>query len=303
MPELIANYTSYVTVAVRKEATQLAGEATQWMKDNASWQDDTERARAGLRAFVVGAKEEQRMYKSGLRDAHQQDAQTLREMNRRRASSSDLSIRNAPRLKSLPSGTSAVEAFNRDFNKGQIPVVEIKFQHNPRISYPVWLEVANQGRYSIIDKAIAHFSPKMMRKVQRIANLPQSKGMNLYTPGISPSEAFEAHVARETAATGKQYNPFSPKVQNRRQERRDYRRDYNKRKKAQQEAQAIEEGSDAATQVSENQARAAASTYNSKQSEAASLVQTFRPSTPAARQPARQRDFSQVPKLNVNRGR
>jgi hypothetical protein len=50
-------------------------------------------------------------------------------------------------------------------------LAELVFSHDDSLEYPVWLELANGGRYAIIAPAIDHFGPLLMRDIQRIMNL------------------------------------------------------------------------------------------------------------------------------------
>lgn len=50
-------------------------------------------------------------------------------------------------------------------------LVELVFSHDDNLDYPVWLEIANGGRFAIIAPAIDHFGPIFMADLQRIVNL------------------------------------------------------------------------------------------------------------------------------------
>lgn len=50
-------------------------------------------------------------------------------------------------------------------------LAELIFSHGENVPYAIWLEVANQGRFGIISKAIDHYGPIFMRDMQRIMNL------------------------------------------------------------------------------------------------------------------------------------
>lgn len=52
-PELVQAYTRTVFLSGRRVAHQRAQDGTQWMKDNAPWQDQTGAARAGLHVDVL----------------------------------------------------------------------------------------------------------------------------------------------------------------------------------------------------------------------------------------------------------
>lgn len=51
-PQLVERYTRTIIVTGRRVANARAEEAEQWMKDNATWQDRTGAARAGLHVEV-----------------------------------------------------------------------------------------------------------------------------------------------------------------------------------------------------------------------------------------------------------
>ncbi len=50
-------------------------------------------------------------------------------------------------------------------------LAELVFSHDESLDYPVWLELANGGRYAIIAPAIDYWGPRLMQDVQRIVNL------------------------------------------------------------------------------------------------------------------------------------
>lgn len=50
-------------------------------------------------------------------------------------------------------------------------LAELVFSHDDSLDYPVWLEIANGGRFGIISKSIDHWGSVLMRDVQRIVNL------------------------------------------------------------------------------------------------------------------------------------
>lgn len=50
-------------------------------------------------------------------------------------------------------------------------LAEIVFSHDPNLDYPIWLEIANGGRYAIIAPAIDYWGAIFMRDIQRIVNL------------------------------------------------------------------------------------------------------------------------------------
>jgi hypothetical protein len=106
--QLVERYTQTIMVSGRRVAHQRAEDATAWMKDNASWEDRTGDARAGLHVDVI----------------------------------------EAPAV-----------------------LAELVFSHDDSLDYPVWLEIANGGKYAIIAPAIDYWGPKLMQDVTRIVNL------------------------------------------------------------------------------------------------------------------------------------
>lgn len=50
-------------------------------------------------------------------------------------------------------------------------LAELVFSHDDSLDYPVWLEIANGGRYAIIAPAVDYWGPKLMNDIQRIMNL------------------------------------------------------------------------------------------------------------------------------------
>lgn len=50
-------------------------------------------------------------------------------------------------------------------------LTELVFSHDDSLDYPIWLEIANSGKYAIIAPAIDHWGPIFMRDLQRIMNL------------------------------------------------------------------------------------------------------------------------------------
>lgn len=273
--QLRAQYTQAVLQATRNSAAALAVEATSWMKQHAPWQDRTEAARKGLRAYVVDRPEEGAAYEEGRAAAKNIDDLLLDELvlqtrERREAAQRRLGVlqrgqagfsqemvrRNrrtkeivkrytleypevppqpkaASRLKynlrtqrqyrrprSVPKGRSAVAQFEKEW-KGQVSqLVEVKFKHNTKLSYPIWLEIANQGRYAIIAKAVGHFSPVMMAKIKQIANLKQFRDKLAIAPQRTQAEIYQEFVREEEWEKGKPYEPWSKERQQRRKARR-----------------------------------------------------------------------------------
>lgn len=259
LSELRTEYTQTVMAATHKRAETIAAEATQWMQDNAPWQDRTGRARAGLRAFVIRNQEENKTYQRLLVEARNQDAMLLDEINqgirqhREDAYQRIVSLRSvgdragARRLRrnirsqvqyqrrtSVPVGRSAVRAFEREWRGMRAPLVQVRFTHNQNLRYVIWLEIANQGRFAIISRAIDYWSPKLMGEIRKIANLKQYRDRIVASGGsvqadnrvlqenISPEEKFAQHMRGWEEFEGRPYEPWSEAVQARRKQRRKY---------------------------------------------------------------------------------
>lgn len=209
-------------------------------------------ARAGLRAFVSSEASELKSYDAGIKLAQAQDRATFGAAQRERTK---LVSRETRKIRSqVESGKigkqearslvqqikrdhpaintrgkdSAVFQFKKQFRSEQIPLVDITFSHHPRVWYARYLEIANGGRYSIIDKTIDRYAGKFMAEMKRIANLKQYRDRLTIGPEISPEQVFENVAHREqfgdrlAPGKGRQYEPWSPVKKKRRKERRGY---------------------------------------------------------------------------------
>jgi hypothetical protein len=45
--------------------------------------------------------------------------------------------------------------------------------HDPLLDYPIWLEIAHQGRFAIIAPAIDYWGPIFFKRMKRLMNLGQ----------------------------------------------------------------------------------------------------------------------------------
>ena len=215
--ELMYNYTQAAIFTTRKEAEGTAKEATQWMRENAPWKDITGRARKGLWCVVATDFGEEERYLAGRTQAEKAEKKALAKENRQRDKANKIP------LKALPKSRSVIAQFEREFARGRVPIVELIFTHNQRLPYTVWLEIANNGRYAIIARAIDYWSPKMMQKVKRIANLMQYQGQNLVQQATQYSQYYRPEVElenfnRRVAAYNEKegdnaYKPWSPERQ------------------------------------------------------------------------------------------
>lgn len=213
MSEMIENYTQVVISATRNKAEQRAAEAREWMFNNAPWQDrsDVMRAAAVKRGVIVPARSAreslsvtpvvngnaEKHYQGLVSKARKSDEKLLRDINRQRGVKNR--VENRPPSRQLQPRTSlykkqsqlaGIEQRIRAFRG---PIVELRFSHGEDIWYAIWLEVAHGGRFSIIDRAIAHWGDILMRDIKQIANLQQFS-IEL-GPTQTPEEMFESHVA------------------------------------------------------------------------------------------------------------
>lgn len=122
---------------------------------------------------------------------------------------------------------SPVAQFEKAWRSDQIPVVEVTFRHHPRIWYARYLELANGGRYSIIDKTVDRYARKFFAEVKRLANLKQYRDRIAMGPEVSSGQVFAGVAGEESADTGRAYEPWSEAKRQRRSERRKYY-DYDK---------------------------------------------------------------------------
>lgn len=51
------------------------------------------------------------------------------------------------------------------------PIGTIVIAHDQTLDYVIWLEIANQGRYSIIRPALDYWAPRTKRSLQNMVNL------------------------------------------------------------------------------------------------------------------------------------
>lgn len=189
--ELVNRYTNVVMSTTISKAKERSTEAAEWMRANASWQDRTpamralaakygakipgRHARQALHVRINTDPNVERHYQGMRREAYRQDATALKTENIRRASLNESRppSRQLQSWTSLPKSRSRVAKIGREIRVMRGPIVELKFSHGKDIWYGVWLEIAKQGRYSIIDKAVAHWSPILMNDIKQIANLVQ----------------------------------------------------------------------------------------------------------------------------------
>lgn len=175
-------YTQAVVKATRGSAEAIAKEATVWMKENAPWTDRPDRpadvendipafrggaARRGLRAYVVKNKDEEIANEVGRTQAKRADVKGLANINQVRKSVGQM------RMNKLPKNMSASTAFEKKLRSTRTALVDFRFTHNQKLRYPIYLEIANGGRYSIIAPALAYWTPIIMARIKSLANLVQ----------------------------------------------------------------------------------------------------------------------------------
>jgi hypothetical protein len=147
-----------------------------WMKQNAPWTDRTpeERAKAGqgnlkgaryhLRVTVNKGygKEDEKLWQAKERQAQAEDKENLEYYNEQRRREGKIEWSALPRRKQMP----------RDWMPTLKPIVTLTATHGDeiRVPYAVWLELGNNGRYSIIGPTIDYWGPKLMKSIQILIN-------------------------------------------------------------------------------------------------------------------------------------
>lgn len=211
-------------------------------------------ARRLLKAEVLVSEEEKLAYDQGLDAARKQESKLLAKMNKERQQASyeerkineqrvaqkfGLKIEhNTPTstgrtateikallLKRVPSHLSPITAFKKQFEKDRSFVASIRFSGTAQ--HQIWLEIAHQGRYSIIGRAVQHWKPKLTNRLRSTLNLKQFRGK-----GEIPASAYLTEQERfaetvrgwEFVNPGRTYEPWSPPVKTTKAGRRTYRR-------------------------------------------------------------------------------
>jgi hypothetical protein len=127
--------------------------------------------------------------------------------------------------RSIPRGRSNVAAFQQEWKGKREPLVQVKFSHNRDLYYAIWLEIANQGRFGIISRALHHFAPKMFNEIKKISTLVQYRNRIASLPSYpTQQEQFQRTVEEYERFEGKPYRPWSPERQ--RDKTRIYNRGY-----------------------------------------------------------------------------
>ena len=163
------------------------------MKQNAPWEDRTpaERAAAG-QGNLKGARhhlnvtvnrhkaEDVKMAAARHRMADLRDAENLAYHNKMREAEGKVPWSRLPLAKREP----------RDFALKKKSIVTIRASHGARnqVPYAIWLELGNNGRYSIIGPTIDYWGPKFFRSIQILIN----RGLVEDTPQLrNPNQAIE----------------------------------------------------------------------------------------------------------------
>ena len=230
--EMRAEYTQVILAGTNKMLNQLAPEVEQWMKDNAPWQDRSHNARDSLRARVLSDETEAATYASGLAKARAEDAKKLKKLNaeRRGAAGSQTitvgrgddarttqtlgSLRTGGAaakiaLKRVPSHLSSVVAYKAGYKPEKVLIGQIKLSYGGdrnQVPYAVWLEVANQGRYAIIARAIDYWGGIFIQRLRQVARLKQFRDIISFGDIETPEQAFSDFVRREEL-WGEPYTP------------------------------------------------------------------------------------------------
>lgn len=188
--DMANNYTLAVISTTIYEADRLSQEAETWMRQNAPWKDRSEakrerarelgyivpdrHAREALSVQPVVNKNTERHYQALMRQAHRADLDKASKTGK-------------------PNTHVQARKTQREINNMRGPLMEIRFSHGEDIWYGLWLEVANQGRYNIIARAVDYWSPIFLREIKRIANLKQFSHIS-FGEGVTPLQQFNQRV-------------------------------------------------------------------------------------------------------------
>lgn len=118
---------------------------------------------------------------------------------------------------------SGLKDIDAQFRGQRLPIVALKAGYSKNTSYAVWLEIANGGRYSILDRAMQKYADRLFNQVISIANLKQFRDKIAFGDVLTSEQRFEKHAAAYEARTGRAYEPWQSTRKKRREGRR---RDY-----------------------------------------------------------------------------
>jgi hypothetical protein len=137
-------------------------------------------------------------------------------------------------LTKVPDHLSNVLRAEKEFEKTRYPIVEIWFHYSRTVEerWAIYLETANGGRYSIIDKTLNYWGNRYLGRLRSFLALRQNKKLdfqgftrlNEYYGAEAQRAHYEKTVENYALDTDRTYRPFSEQVKIDRQYGRDYRR-------------------------------------------------------------------------------
>lgn len=147
---------------------------TQWMRENAPWNDvdvyvggelkyKAGNARKYLKAWINRySPEQKKFFEAKERQAQQVDKETLEYLNKDRYSKGQIPLSKLPTRKMQP----------RDWMPSSAPIVSLTAGHSnaDRVPYGIWLELAHNGRYSIVRPTVDYWGPKLFKSIQILIN-------------------------------------------------------------------------------------------------------------------------------------
>lgn len=224
--ELEQRYTQVLMSGTTRMLNQLAPEIETWMKQESIWQDQTGQARGSLQARVIQGPQTMSnpKYERGMAVAEQRDVKELSKINLGRKSGLTWGSRQP--LMQVPRGKSSVAAFQGKFGHLQtipakpalIGTIRLGYGDEPGdVEHAIWLEIAKQGRYAIIARAIDYWGHKLSQRLKQVAHLVQFEEASLsYGDIVSPEQQFKDYVAAQERFGGAgSYKPFDPAVRKR----------------------------------------------------------------------------------------
>lgn len=204
LQDLREAFTQQVLSAAAGQANALAEEATQWMRQNASWNDVdvwVKSQRGGpKKRRGPNDREDYRFFPAGNARRHlvaEVTRFTKEEMKWRTALDRQAAMENTEALESenrarARAGKKPLQRLQKKWLKPGAPedkrlflTITLKHGDENVVPYAIWLEIAHQGRYSILDKATYMFADKFANSIKRLRNLKQFQGANLPTRGLS----------------------------------------------------------------------------------------------------------------------
>lgn len=200
------SYTQAILYTTRYHAIQNRDAAEKWMKETAPWKDRTiyypaTGPKKGQVKFKAGNARENlkvELFFQGDLATQYREGLTLKQNEARI---------DAKRGKVKEAVKTATEAYDKKFleyTSGDILAVELLFRHGSekKVPYAIWLEVANNGKYAIISRAVEYWGRKMMSQIRSFLNLKQFRKEADYYGYGSYKEAFEQYMAGGVTSTG-----------------------------------------------------------------------------------------------------